>query len=127
VSSVCLIFANGNFSGIFLTLSFPLFRKEAISTQDKSMLRKLLDMSDQIRHWNGSRKHRIRSVDSSPIVSQLNLFSVGNKSLGSIPPLLGTSIKSIPEELHLPARTYSMENLYNPKGTIHSENQINSN
>ena len=84
--------------------------QDAISCQDKSMLRKLLDMSDQIRHWNGSRKQRIRSVDSSPVMSQLNVASGTNKSLGSIPPLLGVSIKSIPEELRLP-RTHSVEDM----------------
>ncbi|OQV23214.1 hypothetical protein BV898_02947 [Hypsibius exemplaris] len=87
---------------------------DAISCQDKSMLRKLLDMSDQIRHWNGSRKHRIRSVDSSPVMSQLNVGEVAsNKSLGNFPSLFGGHEKPITEDFQF-QRTWSMESFRAP-------------
>ncbi|XP_055338069.1 LOW QUALITY PROTEIN: uncharacterized protein LOC129588064 [Paramacrobiotus metropolitanus] len=66
---------------------------DSFNHQNNFMLRKLLDLSDQIRHWNGRRKHRIRSVDSiSPLLSastakDFPVLAVGNCQLQSIPEL----------------------------------------
>ncbi|GAU93604.1 hypothetical protein RvY_05523 [Ramazzottius varieornatus] len=88
--------------------------------QDRSMFSKLLDLSDQIRQWKGPRTQRIRSVDSSPVLSHTKI-TTGSQSEGAISNdgrhgkvpslLLGASIKSIPEETSRLPRTYSMENL----------------
>ena len=76
------------------------------------MFSKLLDLSDQIRQWKGPRTHRIRSVDSSPVLSHTKI-TTGSESFGKVPSLLlGTSIKSIPEEIVRLPRTCSMENLH---------------